>query len=72
MLINAKLNDAAQKILWEEAVHACKRIRNSIATTGINTSPLENIYGENPKIIVFFHSSNVSDTSPIGKSSRSK
>ena len=54
MLINAKLNDAAQKILWEEAVHACKHIRNSIATTGITTSPLENVYGENPKIIVFF------------------
>ena len=27
MLLNAKLNDTDQKVLWEEAVHMCERER---------------------------------------------
>ena len=54
MLINAKLNDTAHKMLWEEAVHTCERIRNSMATIGSTTSPLEIIYGEKPKIVGLF------------------
>ena len=27
MLLNAKLYDTAQKILWSEAVHTCKRVK---------------------------------------------
>ena len=54
ILINAKLNDTAQKILWEEVVHKCEHIRNSMDTTVSTTSPFENIYGEKPNIIGLF------------------
>ena len=54
MFLNAKLNETSQKILWEEAVHMCKRIRNSMANTGSTTSLFENFHGENPKIIGSF------------------
>ena len=51
MLLNAKLNDTAYKMLREEAVHTCERVRNSISTTGSTTSPFENLYGGKKKII---------------------
>ena len=51
MLLNAKLNDTAEKMLWEEAVHTYKRVRNSMATTGSTTSLFEDFYGGKPKII---------------------
>ena len=51
MLLDAKLIDTAQKILWEEYIHICERIRNSMANTGSTTSPFENVYGEKTKII---------------------
>ena len=54
MLINAKLNDTAQEILWAEAVRTCERVRNSMAATGSTTSPFEIFYGEKPKIIDSF------------------
>ena len=54
MLLNAKLNDKYQKMLLAEAVHTCERIRNSMATTGSNTSPLKIFYGEKAKIIGSF------------------
>ena len=54
MMLKAKLNDKAQKMLWEEAVHMCERIRNSMATTCSTTSPFEKLYGEKPKIIGLF------------------
>ena len=41
MLINAKINDTTQKMLWSEAINTCKHIRKSTATTGITTSPFE-------------------------------
>ena len=33
MLLNSKLNDAAQKILWAEAVHTYKHVRKIMANT---------------------------------------
>ena len=44
MMLNAKLNDTAQKIMWAEAVHTCERVRNSMAIMGSTTSPFENFY----------------------------
>ena len=44
MMLNAKLNYAAQKILWAEAVHTCERVINRMATTGSTTSPFGNFY----------------------------
>ena len=54
MLLNTKINDTAQKMLWEEALHVYKRVRNSMAATGSTTSPSEKIYGEKPNIIGSF------------------
>ena len=54
MLLNAKLNDTDEKMLWAETVHTCEYVRNSIAATDSTTSPFENLYGENPKIIGLF------------------
>ena len=54
MLLNAKLNDTAQKMLWAEAVHTCKRVRNSMANTGSTAIPFKNFYGEKPNIIGSF------------------
>ena len=54
MLLNAKLNDTYQKIMWEEAVHTCDRVRISMANTGSTTSPFKKIYGEKPEIIGSF------------------
>ena len=51
MLLNEKLNYTAQKMLWVEAVHTCKRVRNSMDTKGSTTIPFGNFYGEKPKII---------------------
>ena len=52
MLLNAKINEYSQNILWTEAIHMCECIRNSMDTTGSTTSPLESFYGLKPKIIV--------------------
>ena len=49
-----KLNGAAQKMLWLEAYHTCKNVRNSMANTGIMKSPFENFYLEKPNIIGLF------------------
>ena len=54
VLLNEKLNDTAQRILWEEAVHMCECVTNGMATTGSTTSPFEIFYGEKPKIIGLF------------------
>ena len=54
MLLNAKLNHTYQKIMWEEAIHTCKHVRNSMSTTGSTTSPFERFYGEKPKIVGSF------------------
>ena len=62
MLLNAKLNDTAQKMLWEETVHTCEHVRNSMATTGSTTSPFEIFYGENPRSLVRSRSLDISDT----------
>ena len=54
MLLKAKLNDTAQKILWEESVHTCKLVRNSMATTCSTTRPFRNFYGEKKQDNWFF------------------
>ena len=51
MLLNAKLNNTAQKMLWAEAVQTRERVRNSMATTGGTTGML---YVEKTKIIGLF------------------
>ena len=53
-LLNKKLNDTAQNILWAEAVHICQPVIHSMATTGSTTSLFGNFYGEKPKIIGSF------------------
>ena len=45
MLLNAKLNDTDQKMLWSEAVHTYRGIQNSISITGSTKSPFEILYG---------------------------
>ena len=54
MLLNAKLNNPAQKILWEEAVHTCEHAVKIMSRTGSTTSPFKNFYGKEPKIIGLF------------------
>ena len=54
MPLNAKLNETYQKMLWAEAVHMRRRVRNSMATIGSTTSLFKNFYGEKPKIIGSF------------------
>ena len=51
VLLNAKWNDIAQKILWAEAVHTCERVRNSMETIRSTKIPFEIFYGEKLKII---------------------
>ena len=51
ILINEKPNKDTQKMLWDEAVHTRKIVRNSMATTGSTTSPFKTFYGGKPNII---------------------
>ena len=54
MLLNAKLNENDQKMLWDKAVHTYKRVINSLANMGSTTSTL-NIYMEkNPRPLVYY------------------
>ena len=54
MLLNAKLNDTAQKFLWKGYVHTCERIQNIMATEVSMQSLFEMFYGEKPKIFGSF------------------
>ena len=54
MLINAKLNDTAHKMMLKEAVNMCEHLRKSMATMGSTTSPFEFVFGEKYKIIGSF------------------
>ena len=72
MLLNAKINETDQKILWAEAVHTCKHVRNSMATTGSTTSTFKNVYAEKPRSLVRSRSLDVSDTSKNRTRSRNK
>ena len=54
MMLNEKLNDTAHKMLWVEAVHRRKRVRNSMDNTGSTKIPSRNFYGEKSKIIGSF------------------
>ena len=66
MLLNAKLNETAQKILWVEAVNACNHIRNSMDTTGITKSPFETLTGRNRRSLFHYQSLDVSPASLKG------
>ena len=44
MLLNSKLNGTAKKMLCTEAVHMCKCMQNSMATTDITKIPFEILY----------------------------
>ena len=72
MLLNAKINDTAQKMLWAETVHTCECIRNSMATMGSTKSPFEKIYGEKPKIVVRSQTLDASPTLLNRKNLRSR
>ena len=63
ILFNEKINDTDQKMMWEEAVHTFKRVRNSMATTGSTTIPFGNFYAEKPRSLVRSRSLEVLDTS---------
>ena len=55
-MLNEKINDIDQKMLWEESVRTCKRVRNSMATTGSTTSSL-NIYMDRNQISLISYQS---------------
>ena len=38
IMLNDKINDTDQKMLWAESVRTCKRVRNIMANTGSTTS----------------------------------
>ena len=44
MLLNSKLNYTAQKMMWGEAIHTFKHVRNSMAIRVSTTSPFKNYY----------------------------
>ena len=54
MLLNERLNDTTQKILWAESVQTCERVSNSMVKTGITKSPFEVFFGDKPNIIGSF------------------
>ena len=51
MLLNARLNDTAQKKMWKEAVHTYERMQKIMATKCSMKIPFEIFYREKPKII---------------------
>ena len=50
IMLNDKINDTDQKMLWAESVRTCTRVRNSMANTGSTTSPFKK-YGQKQNII---------------------
>ena len=54
MILNTKLNDTDQKMLWSVAVHTYKGIQKNISTTVSTESPFENFHEEQPNIIDLF------------------
>ena len=53
MLLNEKLNDTAQNILFEESAHMFERVINGMATIGSTKILFEVFYGEKSKIVGF-------------------
>ena len=51
MILNKKLNDTDQKIMWSEAVHTYEGVQNSISSTGRTEISFENFHEERPNII---------------------
>ena len=54
MILNQKINDTAQKMMWAEAIHKYELVRNSMNNMGSTKSPFGIFYGEKPKIIGSF------------------
>ena len=52
MLLNEKLNNTVQKMLWLESVNMFKNMLNSMATTGSTKKPFDTFYGEIPRELV--------------------
>ena len=52
MILNQKINDTAQKMMWAEAIHKYELVRNSMSNTGSTTSPSKIIYGKIPISLV--------------------
>ena len=67
MLLNERLNDTTQKILWAESVQTCERVSNSMVKTGITKSPFEVFLETNPISLVLYQSLDVFPTSRRGK-----
>ena len=59
MLLDAKLNKTAHKMLQSEAVHMCERVHNSMSKTNSTKIPFENFNKENPRSLVRSQISNV-------------
>ena len=54
ILMNVKLNDRYQKMIWAEAIHTCEHVRKIMDTTVSTKIPFETFYGDKPKIIGLF------------------
>ena len=50
MILNEKLNDTSKKMMWAEAFHTYKRVRNGRDATGSTNSLSTIFYENNPKI----------------------
>ena len=55
MLFNEKLNDTYQTMLWAEASHTRKLLRNSMETTSNAKSPFGISIEKNPRSLVCYH-----------------
>ena len=54
MILNVKLNETTQKMMWTDAIHAYERVINSMANMSSTKSPFKIFHGEKPKIIGSF------------------
>ena len=54
MIINAKLNDTDQKMMWSEVVHMYEGVQNSMDTTGSTEIPFIDFHEEKSNIIGSF------------------
>ena len=67
MILNSKLNDISQKMMWEEAVHMYEHVQNIMVTTVRRRSHLKFSMEKNPRSLVSSQSLDVLRTSQRGK-----
>ena len=67
MLLNAKLNDTVKKMLWEEAVHTCERVIQGWLLQVVRRACLKLSMEINRRLLVNYHSLDVSPMSLKGK-----